>query len=91
MFISEFIILFMSKLVHLQPNDSTRHCAQEAYSKTLAKHHSWIIRHGALFAMNFLPCQKDLYNQVGMKNYFLEFCVSSFIDTLKQNSYNIIN
>ncbi|CAI6368562.1 unnamed protein product [Macrosiphum euphorbiae] len=59
----EFIILFMSKLVYLQPNDSTRHCAQEAYSETLAKHHSWIIRHGALFAMNFLPCQKDLYNQ----------------------------
>ncbi|XP_060881109.1 ceramide-1-phosphate transfer protein [Metopolophium dirhodum] len=59
----EFIILFMSKLVHLQPNDSTKHCAQEAYNKTLARHHSWIIRNGALFAMNFLPCQKALYNQ----------------------------
>lgn len=72
MFISEFIILFMSKLVDLQPNDKTTHCAQEAYSKTLAKHHSWIIRNGALFAMNFLPCQKDLYYQVGMTNYFFE-------------------
>jgi len=91
MFISEFIILFMSKLVHLQPNDSTKHCAQEAYNKTLARHHSWIIRNGALFAMNFLPCQKALYNQVRMRNYFLEFCVSSFIDTLKQNSPDIIN
>ncbi|XP_001950705.1 ceramide-1-phosphate transfer protein [Acyrthosiphon pisum] len=59
----EFIILFMSKLVGLQPNDSTTHSAQEAYSQTLAKHHSWLIRNGALFAMNFLPCQKDLYNQ----------------------------
>ncbi|XP_022168135.1 ceramide-1-phosphate transfer protein [Myzus persicae] len=59
----EFIILFMSKLVHLQPDDSTKHCAQEAYSKTLARHHTWIIRNGALFAMKFLPCQKVLYNQ----------------------------
>ncbi|KAL4149526.1 hypothetical protein QTP88_003459 [Uroleucon formosanum] len=60
----EFIILFMSKLVNLKPNDSTTHCAQEAYNQTLARHHSWIIRNGALFAMNFLPCQKALYDQI---------------------------
>jgi len=63
----------MTKLVHLRPNDSTTPCAQEAYNQTLAKHHTWIIRNGALFAMKFLPCQKDLCNQVGiltMKNYF---------------------
>lgn len=78
MFISEFIILFMSKLVNLKPNDSTTHCAQEAYNQTLARHHSWIIRNGALFAMNFLPCQKALYDQVGMTNYFLKCCASCF-------------
>ncbi|XP_015371383.1 PREDICTED: ceramide-1-phosphate transfer protein [Diuraphis noxia] len=64
----EFIILFMSKLIHLQPDDSTKHCAQEAYNQTLARHHTWIIRNGALFAMNFLPCQKVLYKQVGIFN-----------------------
>jgi len=56
----------MSKLLQLQPNDSTRSSAQEAYSQTLAKHHTWLIRNGALFAMNFLPCQRVLYNQVGI-------------------------
>jgi len=66
MFILEFIILFMSKLLQLRPNDSTRQSAQDAYSQTLAKHHTWLIRNGALFAMNFLPCQRALYNQVSI-------------------------
>ncbi|XP_025191895.1 ceramide-1-phosphate transfer protein [Melanaphis sacchari] len=59
----EFIILFMSKLLQLQPNDSTKRSAKEAYSQTLAKHHTWLIRNGAMFAMNFLPSQRILYNQ----------------------------
>lgn len=59
----EFIILFMSKLIYLQPNDSTKHSAQQAYNQTLARHHTWLIRNAALFAMNFLPCQRVLYNQ----------------------------
>lgn len=70
MSISEFIILFMSKLVHLKPNESTKHSAIESYNQTLAKHHSWLIRHGAKLAMNFLPCQKNLYCQVSMSQAF---------------------
>jgi len=58
----------MSKLVDLQPNESTRHPAQEAYKNTLAKHHSWLIRNGAYLAMNFLPNQGALYRQVGVMN-----------------------
>ncbi|VVC40676.1 Hypothetical protein CINCED_3A022085 [Cinara cedri] len=65
----EFIILFMSKLIDLQPTESTTYIAQGAYSQTLAKHHSFWIRHGAYLAMNFLPCQKNLYLQtVGDEN-----------------------
>jgi len=59
----EFIILFMSKLLHLKPNESTKHSAIESYNQTLAKHHTWLIRHGARLAMNFLPCQENLYCQ----------------------------
>lgn len=56
----------MSKLVDLQPNESTKHPAQDAYKKTLAKHHSWLIRNGAYLAMNFLPNQRALYRQVSI-------------------------
>lgn len=65
LFVLEFIILFMSKLIQLRPNESTMRPAKEAYTQTLAKHHTWLVRNGALFAMNFLPCQKTLFNQVG--------------------------
>lgn len=64
MFISEFIVLFMSKLCDLQPTESTKGSAIEAYNKTLAKHHTWLIRNAARLAMNFLPSQKTLYHQV---------------------------
>lgn len=63
-FVSEFIILFMSKLLELQPTESTTPAAQEAYNKTLAKHHSWFIRNAARLSMNLLPCQSTLYHQV---------------------------
>jgi len=59
----DFIILFMTKLLDLQPTDSTVHAAQESYNQTLARHHSWLVRKGALLAMNLLPCQKALYRQ----------------------------
>lgn len=54
----------MSKLIDLEPTQSTTHVAQEAYTQTLAKHHSFFIRHAAYFSMNLLPCQKNLYHQV---------------------------
>lgn len=56
----------MSKLLDLEPTESTKHSAIEAYNQTLAKHHSWLIRNGARLSMNLLPCQKNLYNQVGL-------------------------
>lgn len=56
----------MTKLVDLKPTESTVRAAQESYSKTLAKHHSWLIRNGAILAMNLLPCQKTLYHQVSI-------------------------
>jgi len=53
----------MSKLLELQPTESTTSAAQEAYNKTLAKHHSWLIRNAARLSMNLLPCQSTLYHQ----------------------------
>jgi len=81
----EFIILFMSKLLQLQPNDSTRSSAQEAYSQTLAKHHTWLIRNGALFAMNFLPCQRVLYNQT-IGNTSIEETLNSMPEMISKAS-----
>jgi len=76
LFISEFIILFMSKLLKLKPTESTTSAAQEAYNKTLAKHHSWLIRNAARLSMNLLPCQSTLYHQVSNSfqlSFFLSF------------------
>lgn len=56
----------MTKLIDLKPTESTVRAAQESYSKTLAKHHSWLIRNGAILAMNLLPCRKTLYHQVSI-------------------------
>lgn len=61
--------MFMSKLLQLKPNESTTHAAIKSYNKTLANHHTWLIRHGARLAMNFLPCQKNLFCQVSVLLY----------------------
>lgn len=65
----------MSKLCELQPTESTTKVAQEAYNQTLAKHHPWFIRSGALLAMNLLPCQNTLYHQVSILYYKRDFII----------------
>ncbi|KAI9583493.1 ceramide-1-phosphate transfer protein [Glossina fuscipes] len=60
----EFIYEFLSRLASLTEFDKTQLACKLAYEMTLAKHHPWVIRKGALVAMYALPTQGELLKRV---------------------------
>ncbi|XP_006564956.1 ceramide-1-phosphate transfer protein isoform X3 [Apis mellifera] len=45
-------------------SDKTSSCCQDAYNKTLAKHHPWVIRKAAVVAMYTMPTRELLFKKV---------------------------
>ena len=62
--ILEFIQEFLLNLSKLSGPEKTTAVCQTAYNQTLAKHHPWVIRKGAVVAMYALPNQDQLLNKV---------------------------
>nr|CAI5837729.1 unnamed protein product [Callosobruchus analis] len=60
----EFIHLFLKKIGEIKDDDSTSAVCKEAYEKTLAKHHSFLIRNGAKIAIYSLPTKINLLQRV---------------------------
>lgn len=68
-YILDFIRLFMRSLGEIQNCDQTSSVCQEAYDKTLANYHPWLIKKGAKIAMYTMPTREQLLKKV-RKNFF---------------------
>lgn len=60
----DFIREFLQQLGDLADIDKTAYCCQDAYNKTLAKHHPWVIRKAAVVAMYTMPTREVLFKKV---------------------------
>ncbi|KAG7209813.1 hypothetical protein KM043_011427 [Ampulex compressa] len=60
----DFIREFLRELGELSDSDKTSSCCQDAYNKTLAKHHPWVIRKAAIVAMYTMPTKELLFKKV---------------------------
>ncbi|XP_015191808.1 PREDICTED: ceramide-1-phosphate transfer protein [Polistes dominula] len=60
----DFIREFLRQLGELSDTDKTSTCCQDAYNKTLAKHHPWVIRKAAIVAMYTMPTREILFKKV---------------------------
>ncbi|XP_014208407.1 ceramide-1-phosphate transfer protein-like [Copidosoma floridanum] len=60
----DFILEFLRQLGELSSTDNTSASCQDAYNKTLAKHHSWIVRKAAVYAMYTMPTRETLFKRV---------------------------
>lgn len=61
----DFIREFLRQLGELADTEKTSSCCQDAYGKTLAKHHPWVIRKAAVVAMYTMPTKELLFKKVG--------------------------
>ncbi|XP_071578683.1 ceramide-1-phosphate transfer protein [Temnothorax nylanderi] len=64
----DFIREFLQQLNDLTDIDKTVCCCQDAYNKTLAKHHPWVIRKAAIVAMYTMPTREALFKKVCGEN-----------------------
>lgn len=62
----DFIREFLRQLGELSDSDKTSSCCQDAYNKTLAKHHPWVVRKAAVVAMYTMPTRELLFRKVFM-------------------------
>ncbi|XP_076654983.1 ceramide-1-phosphate transfer protein [Halictus rubicundus] len=60
----DFIREFLRQLGDLSDADKTSNSCQDAYNKTLAKHHPWVIRKAAIVAMYTMPTRELLFKKV---------------------------
>lgn len=59
-----FIREFLYRLSMIEPTERTHSICQTAYNETLAQHHPWLIRKGAMVAMYTMPTREQLLNRV---------------------------
>ncbi|KYM99540.1 PREDICTED: ceramide-1-phosphate transfer protein [Cyphomyrmex costatus] len=64
----DFIREFLQQLGDLADIEKTTSCCQDAYNKTLAKHHPWMIRKAAIVAMYTMPSREVLFKKVCGEN-----------------------
>lgn len=60
----DFIREFLRQLGELSDTEKTSTCCQDAYNKTLAKHHPWVVRKAAIVAMYTMPTRELLFKKV---------------------------
>lgn len=73
----DFIREFLQQLGDLSDIDKTACCCQDAYNKTLAKHHPWVIRKAAIVAMYTMPTREALFKKVNGLTYFTIMDISN--------------
>lgn len=62
----EFVHEFLLRVGDLEECDKTSSCCKTAYNDTLAKHHTWLIRKGAVVAMYAMPTKGELLKRIGL-------------------------
>ncbi|KAF7418000.1 hypothetical protein HZH68_000653 [Vespula germanica] len=60
----DFIREFLWQLNEISDTDKTSMCCQDAYNKTLAKHHPWVVRKAAIVAMYTMPTRELLFQKI---------------------------
>jgi hypothetical protein len=83
--IADFISLFLQRVGEVQNQDGTASICQEAYNKTLAEHHTWVIRKAAGVAMYAMPNKENLLIKAGLFKICLK--LSSLIKIIYHFSY----
>lgn len=63
-FIADFISEFLKQIGELSDSEKTSTCCQNAYNKTLAQHHPWVVRKAAIVAMYTMPTRGNLFKKV---------------------------
>ena len=65
----EFILEFMRRMATCSDDAKTSQIASDVYDVTLAKHHNWLIRKMAMFAMYTLPNRRELVHRMCKQSY----------------------
>lgn len=60
----EYIIAFLEGVPKLAHEDKCVYLSQEAYKKTLMKHHAWVVQKAASLAMHMLPTKQGLIEKI---------------------------
>ncbi|XP_043468962.1 ceramide-1-phosphate transfer protein [Leptopilina heterotoma] len=60
----DFISEFLKQMGELEDSEKTSTCCQNAYNKTLAKHHPWVVKKAAVVAMYTMPTRENLFKKV---------------------------
>ncbi|XP_033231005.1 ceramide-1-phosphate transfer protein isoform X2 [Belonocnema kinseyi] len=60
----DFISEFLKQIGELTDSEKTSTCCQNAYNKTLAQHHPWVVRKAAIVAMYTMPTRGNLFKKV---------------------------
>lgn len=81
--ILDFIRAFLKSVGELKEDEYTGPICREAYEKTLAKHHSFIVKNGAKLAMYTMPTRDQLLKRVSVlvKYSFYHLIVISLTHT----------
>lgn len=79
-----FTMLFMEKLSESNNHEKASTIASTAYTKTLAKHHPWLIRKAATLAMYTLPSRGDMLVLVAAGNeHDVQKMLKSCVDAIR--------
>ena len=65
----EYIIGFLKGVPDLEVDAKCCPLSQEAYKKTLMKHHVWVVQKAALLAMHMLPLKRGLLEKLCGKEF----------------------
>jgi len=68
----EYIIAFLKGVPDLGIDEKCCPLSQDAYKRTLMKHHMWVVQKAALLAMHMLPFKKGLLEKVCGKEHGTE-------------------
>jgi len=65
----EYIIAFLKGVPDLGTDEKCCPLSQDAYKRTLMKHHPWVVQKAANLAMHMLPLKKGLLEKVSGKEF----------------------
>jgi len=65
----EYIIAFLKGIPDLGTDEKCCPLSQDAYKRTLMKHHPWVVQKAATLAMHMLPLKKGLLEKVSGKEF----------------------
>lgn len=65
----EYIVAFLKGVPDLEVDEKCCPLSQDAYKRTLMKHHPWVVQKAATLAMHMLPYKRGLLEKVCGKEF----------------------